>query len=95
MSDRRGAVCVACGERIRADVRVCPHCGEPQPSPLSAVLGGLVGGVLLVAGLLFGVFGAGRAALAGYLVAIVGLGVGVAAVSRYLDRRAERRPPGR
>ena len=79
MTDPRTVRCLGCDRAIDADARVCPHCGELQPTPILAA-GAVVIGVfafrvggsgpelvpsLLLAGIVYPVvFGAIGAAIA-------------------------------
>lgn len=83
--------CVDCREPIPGDARICPHCEAVQPSPLVDV-GVVVTGVFAFAfGLLLAMLTVGTSRLVGFLLLVVGFGLGVGGYTRHVDRQAGRR----
>lgn len=91
VSGGRSVRCTTCDRAIDEDARVCPHCGELQPTPILAA--GLCG--LGVAAMLFGfplgVFTVGPSRWIGFTLAVVGLGLAFGGYTSYLDAKARRR----
>ncbi|MFA9516015.1 zinc ribbon domain-containing protein [Halopenitus sp. H-Gu1] len=91
MSEGRPVQCTTCDRTIDEDARVCPHCGELQPSPiLAAGLGGL-GVTSLLFGVPLGVFTVGLSRWVGFALAVMGLGLAFGGYTAYLDAKARRR----
>ncbi|MBP1922256.1 hypothetical protein J2751_001262 [Halorubrum alkaliphilum] len=83
--------CVECREPIPDDTRVCPHCDAVQPSPLLDVATVVAGVFAFVFGAILALMTLGTTRLAGFMLLVVGFGLGVGGYTRHIDRRAGRR----
>ncbi|MFC6614589.1 zinc ribbon domain-containing protein [Halopenitus salinus] len=91
MPGGRSVRCTTCDRVIDEDVRVCPHCGELQPSPiLAAALGGL-GAASMLFGVPLAAFSVGLSRWIGFALAVVGIGLAFGGYTSYLDAKARRR----
>ncbi|WP_280536213.1 zinc ribbon domain-containing protein [Halopenitus sp. POP-27] len=90
MTDRRTVRCLGCEEVIDADARVCPHCGELQPTPILAAGAVVIGVFAFLFGFLLGAFTVGLTRWIGFALAVVGFGLAVGGYTSYLDATAQR-----
>ncbi|QHS16071.1 zinc ribbon domain-containing protein [Halopenitus persicus] len=90
MTDPRTVRCLGCDRAIDADARVCPHCGELQPTPILAAGAVVVGVFAFLFGFLLGAFTVGLTRWVGFALAVVGFGLVVGGYTSYLDARARR-----
>lgn len=91
MTRQRTVQCLSCGEPLSEDARICPNCGELQPSPLLAMVLGLVGVFGTLVGLLLGAFTLGLSRMLGLSMSLIGFALIVGAFTSYLDAKAQRR----
>lgn len=87
--------CVACGEAISEDTRVCPHCGELQPTPLIAMGMAVAGVFMILLGLPLGAFSFGLSRWIGFAMTLVGMGLAFGGYTSYLDAQRARRTRSR
>lgn len=82
--------CVDCHEPIPRTARICPHCAAVQPSPLLDVAAAVGGVFAFLFGVVLAVMTLGTSRLIGLLLLVVGVGLAVGGVTRYVDRKAAR-----
>ncbi|WP_058365307.1 zinc ribbon domain-containing protein [Haloparvum sedimenti] len=90
MSRGSTVVCINCEEAISADARICPHCGELQPSPLLAALLAVIGVFAILVGFPVAAFTVGLVRWAGFAGVLVGIGLVFGGYTSYIDAQAQR-----
>lgn len=91
MTRQRTVHCLSCGEPLSEDARLCPNCGELQPSPMLALLLGFVGIFGILIGVVLGAFTLGLSRMFGLSMVLVGVALVVGGYTSYLDAQAQRR----